>query len=104
MSHMAQLPPSVRSEGRLFAFYLGNRTLALDILADVDYLDPNDPGLGSALETAFAIFLNVLDVDDRGQVTNAETAQRRAAQYLRSYCDPAYVVEPPFEDGEVELL
>lgn len=100
---MAQLPRSVRSEGRLFAFYLGNRTLALDVLDGIDYLDPTDPGLGSALEAAFAVFLNVLDVDDTGQVTNAPAAQRRAAQHLRSYCDPAYTVDPPFQYWEVDL-
>jgi hypothetical protein len=100
---MAHLPASVRSECRFFAFYVGNRTLPTDIIGDFDYLDPSDPGLGSALEQAFAIFVNVLDVDVDGQVTNATAAQRRAAQYLRSYCDPSYIVAPPFEEWEVEL-
>ncbi len=104
---MSRLPASVRSQGRLFAFFLGNRTLAADILVpgSCDLLSgADDPGLGSALEQAFAIFLNVLDVDAAGQVTNAEEAMRRAAQWVRSYCDPAYEVEPPFDDWETELV
>ncbi|WP_435830459.1 DUF7677 family protein [Micromonospora echinospora] len=28
----------------------------------------------------------------------------RAAQYVRRYCDPDYVVDPPFEDWETELV
>lgn len=100
---MAHLPASVRSECRFFAFYVGNRTLSAEIIGDFDYLDPSDPGLGSALEQAFAIFVNVLDVDLDGHVTNAAAAHRRAAQYLRSYCDPSYVVVPPFEEWETEL-
>jgi hypothetical protein len=87
----------------MFAFLLGNRTLALDLLENVDYLDPADPGLGSTLEMSCAIFLNVLDVNTEGQVTNGSDAMRRAGQYLRSYCDPAYVVEPPFAGWETEL-
>lgn len=81
---MAHLPASVRSECRFFAFYVGNRTLSAEIIGDFDYLDSSDPGLGSALEQAFAIFVNVLHVDLDGHVTNAAAA----AQYLRSYCDP----------------
>ena len=98
-----RLSESVKSEGRLFAFYLGNGTLGGDLLAGYNYLDPADPGLGSALEMAFAIFLNVLETDRAGEVVNGAAAQARAAQYLRSYCDASFVVEPPFEDWETQL-
>lgn len=57
----------------------------------------------SALEQAFAIFMNVLEVDDKGNVTNAKYAERRAAQEIRRYVDPSYTVVPPFEDWELEL-
>jgi hypothetical protein len=57
----------------------------------------------SALEQAYAIFMNVLEVDATGQVLNAKHAERRAAQYIRSYVDKGYVVEPPLEDWEVHL-
>lgn len=100
---MARLPTAVRTEMRLFAFYIGNRTLALDILDGWDYLDPSDPGLASMLEMAVAIFANVLDVDAEGRVSNGDQAMRRAAQYLRSYCDPSFTVDPPFEPWETDL-
>ena len=30
-------------------------------------------------------------------------SDRRAAQWIRSYCEPTYKVEPPFEQWEMEL-
>lgn len=33
---------------------------------------------------------------------NANDAEIRAAQCLRSYCDPGYQVEPPFEDWDID--
>ena len=99
---MAQLPEDVRSACRFFAFFLANGTLELDLLDGIDYR-PALMEFGSALEQAVAIFVNVLDVDSDGRVTNGAVAKRRAAQWIRRYCDPEYVVEPPFEDWEVEL-
>jgi hypothetical protein len=100
---MAKLSQSVRSEVRFFAFFVANGTLALDLLGDTDYR-PALMEVGSALEMAFAIFTNVLETDEDGRVINARHAMRRAAQWIRSYCDPSYVVEPPLEDWEVELV
>lgn len=57
----------------------------------------------SAIEQTYAIYANVLEFDDDGQVTNAKYAERRATDYLRSYCDPSFVVHPPFEQWETAL-
>lgn len=100
---MSRLPEDVRSSVRFFAFYLANGTLARDVLGDLDYRK-DLLQFGSDLETPFAIFTNVLEVDDDGRVTNNAQAQRRAAQWIRSYCDPDYVIEPPLADWETELL
>jgi hypothetical protein len=72
------------------------------MLEDVDYLRlyGSDP---SAIEQAYAIFANVIELDASGKVLNATHAQRRATDYIRSYFDPAFRVDPPFEDWEVEL-
>jgi hypothetical protein len=99
---MAQLAEDLRSSLRFFAFYLANGTVDLHLLPDPSYVQ-DIVEYGSALESVFAVFANVLDLDDDGRVTNADHAQRRAAQWIRSYVDPQYVVEPPFEDWEVEL-
>ncbi|MGA3489545.1 hypothetical protein ACK8GG_16220 [Micromonosporaceae bacterium DT55] len=58
---------------------------------------------GSTLEQVMTIFSSVLDIDEHGQVTNADDAEWRAAQYIRRYCDQEYIVEPPFEAWELEL-
>jgi hypothetical protein len=45
--------------------------------------------------------MNNLEYDETG-VTNYKQAEFRAAQYIRSYYDPSYVAEPPFEQWETE--
>ena len=57
----------------------------------------------SMLEQAYAIFANVIELNEEGEPVNAKHAEYRAAQYIRSYCDPKYVVSPPFEVWEQEL-
>ena len=98
---MARLTHSTSGAIRLFSFWLANRTVGLPLLEGVDYSCIFEEP--SALEQTYAIFVNVLELDDAGTVTNAKLAEQRAAQYIRSYVDAAYVVEPPFEDWEVAL-
>jgi hypothetical protein len=97
-----RLSNELRAELRFFAFYLANRTLCLEVLRGVDYSPIFSEA--SALEQAIAIYANVLDLDETGKVRNAGAAQRRAAQYIRSFLDPTYEVQPPFEDWELELV
>ncbi|MET8260097.1 hypothetical protein [Micromonospora sp. NPDC005205] len=51
----------------------------------------------------FAIFANVLDVNEAGEVTNYGDAEYRAAQWIRRCCDDSYEVDPPFVGWELEL-
>ncbi|MGW4945848.1 DUF7677 family protein [Actinoplanes sp. NPDC004185] len=99
---MAQLPENVRSALRFFAFYLAEGTLVMDLLEDIDYRSVFLT-YGSGLEQVFAVFANVLDVDESGLVTNYPDAEYRAAQWIRSACDSNYEVSPPFADWELEL-
>lgn len=85
----------------MFAFYLANGTVSPDLM-DVDYR-PHLVEFGSELEMVFAIFLNVLETDEQGSPTNADEAQRRAAEWVRQYMDPAYEPDPPLEAWECEL-
>ena len=96
-----KLSRSARGSVRQFAFWVANRTVGLPTLEGVDYgCIFEEP---SALEAAFAVFCNVLELDPQGEATNFREAERRAAQYIRSYCDPGYVPDPPFADWETEL-
>jgi hypothetical protein len=85
---------------RTFSYFLASGTHYM--LEGVSYLDlyGEEP---SAIEQAYAIFANVLEVDEHGKVTNRKHAEKRATDYLRSYCDRSFRVEPPFEDSEVAL-
>lgn len=72
------------------------------MLGDVDYLDlyGSDP---SAIEMAFAIFTNVVEMDSDGNVLNFTYAQRRATDYIKSYCVSSFEVSPPYQEWEMEL-
>ena len=98
---MAKLSHDISAELRLFAFYLANGTLCLEILDGIDYSDVF--GQPSALEMIFAIFANTLEIDENGKVLNAAHCHKRIAQYIRTWFDRNYIVEPPFEDWETEL-
>jgi hypothetical protein len=101
-----QYPPKLSQEFsgalRTFAFWVANGTLGLPLLEGIDYRQTmiEEP---SMLEQAFAIFANVIELNEDGVPINAKFAEYRAAQYIRSYCDPSYVVTPDFECWEQEL-
>jgi hypothetical protein len=87
---------------RTFSYWVANGTLGQPVLDGIDYNSvlSEEP---SALERVYAIFANVIEMDDAGNVLNAKHAERRAAQWLRWYIETAYNVVPPFEDWEVHL-
>ncbi|MEV7897827.1 DUF7677 family protein [Streptomyces cyaneofuscatus] len=99
-AYVTHLPTDVRAAFRLFAFYLRNGTLDVDLLG-FDYWDALQHG--SDLEMVFAVFSNVLEVDEHGRTVNDGDAQYRVAQWIRARQDPGYVVDPPFEPWETEL-
>jgi hypothetical protein len=85
---------------RTFAYFMASGSHYM--LKGIDYLSlyGKEP---SAIEQVYAIFANVLELDENGQVLNATYAQRRATDYLRAYCDRTFKVEPPYQDWELEL-
>ncbi|MDO7875618.1 hypothetical protein Q5H93_12815 [Hymenobacter sp. ASUV-10] len=95
-----KLSSSVSGALRTFAYFMASGTH--ELLRGIEYLDlyGEEP---SAIEQAFAIYANVLELDAEGEVLNAAYAEQRATQYIRAYCDPEVVVEPPFEDWELAL-
>lgn len=98
-----KLSEDVRSRLRFLAFFIANGTLCADIIPDdMDYsVILEEP---SALEMTFAIWSNILEIDEDGNVTNDDHATHRAAQFVRHFVDPEYVVDPPFESWELELV
>lgn len=85
---------------RTFAYFMASGTQYT--LKGVDYL-PLYGKEPSVIEQVYAIFANVLELDEKGVVLNAHYAQRRATDYLRQYCDPTFRVDPPYESWEVQL-
>lgn len=85
---------------RTFAYFMASGSHYL--LQGIDYLAlyGEEP---SAIEQAYAIYANVIELDEQGQVLNGQYAQQRATDYIRSYCDESFEVEPPYEDWELEL-
>jgi hypothetical protein len=85
---------------RTFAYFLSSGTHYL--LEDLDYLSlyGDEP---SAIEMVYAIYVNVLELDEEGELLNHNYAEKRATDYLRAYLDPAFTVDPPYEDWETAL-
>jgi hypothetical protein len=83
-----------------FAYFMASGSHYM--IEDIEYLTlyGEEP---SAIEMVFAIFANVLELDEDGKVLNFTYAQRRATDYLRSYCIPGFEVVPPYEEWETEL-
>ncbi|MEI6916159.1 MAG: hypothetical protein WCL39_13570 [Armatimonadota bacterium] len=95
-----RLPNNVSGAFRTFSYFMSSGTHYM--LDGVDYLAlyGSEP---SAIEQVYAIFANVLEFDDDGNVTNLKYAEKRATDSLRAYCDPSYKVDPPYEDWETTL-
>lgn len=90
---MPHLANSVSGAVRFFSFVLANGTVSTTILEGGDYSGVFEEP--SALEQIYAIFMNVLEVDDDGKVTDSQRATERAVQYIRSFIADGHV-EPPF--------
>lgn len=97
---MPHLSHSFSGALRTFAYFMASGTQST--LEGVNYLElyGSEPG---AIEQVYAIFANVIELDEDGQVLNAHYAQKRATDYLRAYFDPNFKVEPPHEDWELAL-
>ena len=102
MEHPPKLSHSCSGALRTFSYWVAAGSVGLPLLEGVEYRQTmlEEPSL---MEMAYAIFANVVEFDAAGAPINAKYAERRAAQYIRSYCDPGYVVTPPFEDWETAL-
>jgi hypothetical protein len=96
---MPKLSDSVNGALRTFSFWLANGTVGYPLLEGIDYscifAEPR------ALELTYAIFANVLRFDENGQVLNTKHAEKRAAQWIRSYVNKNYIVDPSFKEWEV---
>ena len=97
---MLRVSQSVSGAVRTFAFWVANRSVGHPLLEGIDYSCIFEEP--SALEITFATFMNNLELDEAGSVTNAKYAEKRAAQFILSYCQ-GVPPEPPFEDWEVAL-
>lgn len=91
---------SFSSALRTFAYFMASGTH--HNLKGINYLNlyGEEP---SAIEKAFAIFANVIEMDEEGTVLNVKYAEKRATDYIRSYCDSSFEVEPPYEEWETDL-
>lgn len=88
---------------RRFAGWVARGSVGHPLLEGVDYW-PELQDSPSQMETIFAIFANVLELDVAGEPTNEKHAERRAALAIYSYCTGQWPAdEPEFEEWEVAL-
>lgn len=90
--------PDLRGVIARFSLWIANGSVGhSQVLEGIDYSEVlQDP---SAMEKLYTIFTNNLELDEEGAPLNAGYCEDRAAQWLREYCDPSYVVDPPWDAG-----
>jgi hypothetical protein len=89
---------------RRFAGWVARGSVGHPMLEGINYWDALK-GSPSQMETCFAIFVNVLELDDDGEPTNEKYAERRAATWLYRYCTGQLPPgEPELEHWECELF
>jgi hypothetical protein len=97
---MKKMHPDLAGAIARFSLWVSNGSVGYPILDGIDYSEVlSEP---SAMEMLYTVFTNNLELDEIGAPLNARYSEGRAAQWLRSYCDRSYTVEPPFEDFECE--
>lgn len=96
-----QVTTDVKAVVTRFVYNMWNGALEPSLLSNYDYRKVfiEEP---SSAEQAIAVFMNVIKLDEQQLVINAPEAENRAAQYVLSYLDPTYKVDPPFEQLETE--
>lgn len=98
-----RLSPGASGALRRFAGWIARGTVGHPLLEGIGYWDDlrDSP---SQMETAFAIFANVLELDDQGEPVNEKYAERRAAVWIYQYCTGNLPEgETELESWEVEL-
>jgi hypothetical protein len=99
----SHLSPGASGALRRFAGWLARGSVGHPLLDGIDYWEElkDSP---SQMETCFAIFANVLELDPNGNPTNEKHAERRAATHLYRYCTGHLPPdEPDLEPWECEL-
>lgn len=98
---MPKLSNSVSGALRQFSYWVAAGTIGRLDQEGIEYgrLLQEEP---SALETVYAVWANVLELDADGNVLNAKYAEKRAADYVREYMTGKRA-DPPFEAWECAL-
>ncbi len=80
-----RLSPGASGAIRRFAGWVARGSVGHPMLEGINYWDElkDSP---SQMEICFAIFANVLELDEHGNPTNEKYAERRAAAWLYRYC------------------
>lgn len=96
-----KLSHSFSSALRTFAYFMASGTQ--NTLEGIDYLSLycEEP---SAFEQVFAIYANVLELDEDGNVLNAKYAEKRATDYLRPYCAPVSPATRLMKTGKLSCI
>lgn len=104
---MMSVPEELKIAVRRFTYYYTNGTLPLvsgveALNARGDYRERllDEP---TVVTTAFSILLNHLQLSQSGSLVGFERGVQRAAQFLAEWLGEGdFIVQPPFEDWELE--
>jgi hypothetical protein len=82
---ITRLSPGASGAIRGFAGSVARGSVSHPLLDRINYWDELKDS-SSQMEICFAIFANVLELDEHGEPTNEKYAERRAAIWLYRYC------------------
>lgn len=103
LSMTSKISHGVSGAIRRFAGWVAGGSVGHPMLEGINYWDElrDSP---SQMEICFAIFVNVLELDDSGQPINEKYAEKRAATWIYQYCTGKLPPgQPELEPWEVEL-
>ena len=99
----SKVTPGTSGAIRRFAGWVARGSVGHPMLEGINYWDElrDSP---SQMETCFAIFANVLELDDSGEPVNEKYAETRAASWIYQYCTGTLPPgQPKLEAWEVQL-
>lgn len=99
----SKLSPGASGAIHRFAGWVARGSVGHPMLDGINYWDELKEA-PTQMETCFAIFANVLELDDAGEPVNEKYAEKRAATWLHQYFTGALPTgEPDLEAWECEL-
>jgi len=101
--NMEMSDQSFWSDLKRFVLAIANENFHNDLLGEAYFSSMVEQG-SNFLESVFAVWGNVIRLNEQGETINTQQLELRVAQWIKSYLDESYQPYPVFEAWEYELI